>query len=172
MTVTKRLGGTAGVMMAFSAGVATLNLDMLWPIILPPLAPLVAAPWFDFLALPLAAASAGGVITAIGRGGVVAANLVFWLVFFATAEWRRIELMMPPGQGGPPDCIEATPFLRSLTFAGEPFQFQLHAAYVRDGRVMLWSYRDLGWFEIGPNTYRNLEFDECRDAIPTAEDRQ
>lgn len=149
---------------AFAAAVALINPGGLYPLALPPLAVAEFAPWGAFLRSPLIVAAVAAFVALLMRRSALVTNAVFWVVFFSAAEvWRGITMgaAMPASAS----CSETHSFLRSLTFARHEYQFDVHAAAIADGRVMLWSYRDMDFFEIGANTYRNLDFVKCRDAV-------
>ena len=149
----------------FAAAVALLNLSALWPLIVTPLAPLSFLRWWDFLAVPLAIGAVAALALLSVRRSAIAVNLAFWIAFVVSAEiWRTISLT-DPALAADALCAEQNSFIRSLTFAAEDFQTDVHAAYVMPDRVMLWSYAERAFREVGPGIVRNLDFTKCREAV-------
>lgn len=150
---------------AFAAAVSLLNFGTLWPLLVTPLAPLSFERWLPFLVVPLGIAAALALITFLIRRNVILINVVFWLGFFGAAEAWSMVKKFHSTWGKQNYCYEESSFLHSLTFANHAYQFDIHAAYILPDRVMLWSYADMDYFEVGPNIYRNLDFAECRSAV-------
>lgn len=150
---------------AGAAIVSVLNPSLLWPLTVPPLAPLAFYRWLPFLWVPLCAGLAAASLSLLLRRSIILANIAFWGVFFLSAELWRAHLM----SAALPEnaiCAERHSFIRSLTFGGNvPLQFDVHAAAVLDGGVRVWSYRAMTFFEIGPGIYGNLDFSQCREAV-------
>jgi len=150
---------------AFAAAISLLNFSGLWPLIVTPLAPLAFERWLPFLAVPLCVAAVAALAALAVKRSAILVNIVFWLAFFGAAEgWRVLKMadfVVPENSV----CSEQNSFVHSLTFAYQPYQFDVHAAFILRDRVMLWSYAEMDYFEIGPNTYRNLNFAECHDAV-------
>lgn len=149
---------------AFAAAVALLNIGTLWPLILTPLALVSFTTWIDFLLGPLGVGVLAALLAWQARQKVIAMNFAFWFAFFASAEALRSRMMAEalPAQA---ICTETHSFVRSLTFAGDAFQFDVHAAAVVGDTVKVWSYREMDFFDIPPTLYRNLDFTACRDAV-------
>jgi len=150
---------------AFASVVALLNLTALWPLIVTPLALMSFGKWMGFLAVPFGCAVAAAVLAFAIRRHVVLVNLVFWLAFFTSAEvWRKLS-MVDTNLAESAVCFEQHGFFRSLTFAGHEYQFDVHAAYVMEDRVMLWSYAETAYWEAPREAYRNLDFAACRHHV-------
>lgn len=154
---------------AFAALISLVNLSALWGLAVLPLL-IVALPyfmtWSDFLIGPLGVGILAALLTWQARRSVVAVNIAFWFAFIASADAWRSRLMaeaVPEGAA----CVETHSFLRSLTFADEEYQFDVHAAVVIGAEVKVWSYRELDFFELPWTIYRNLDFTDCRDSVQT-----
>ena len=141
-----------------------VNPGGLWPLVVPPVAPLVFWPWIDFLWLPVLVAAIVGLSVSFMLGRQVVAAIVFWIVLLAGMEMRQrgaVAAALPSDA----TCVERHGVLHSLTFARQTYQFDVHAAFVAPDRVGLWSYRDMDFFTVGPGTLQNLDFGACGEAV-------
>lgn len=153
---------------AFAAAVSLLNIGTLWPLIVTPLALVSFTKWMGFLAVPLGCAAVAALLALLIRRNAILVNVVFWLAFFAAAEVSRSLAMGTAGLAYHKlsRCIEEHRFIRSLTFAADEYQFDVHAAAVTvDDRVMLWSYSEMDYWEAPRAAYENLDFTDCRETV-------
>ena len=153
--------------------VSFYNFSFLSGLIIPIIWPFLGNSYLQFLPfalLPLVGALVAMVIAMVGLrlvkarpllGAVVLVNLAFLAAFVGVAELQRAQLMDRAIAEANPDCFKTRSFGSSLASAGNEFGSNPHAVYRKDGRFFVWSYRDLGFFEIPETISRNLNLGQC-----------
>lgn len=126
--------------------------------------------FLDFLFLPIGLAAAMAAIFIVrrarGRSTIVTtvlANAIFLATLLLAAEGWRYIAMHRALAAAEPDCWYVRPFITSIAIGGREFNHASHALYRKGDQIFVWSYRDVGFFEVPETTYRNLDnVDDCR----------
>jgi hypothetical protein len=160
----------------FWLAVSSWNFGLLGGLLLLPVLPLSPAVldyygrFLDFLFLPIGLAAAVAVVFIARRGRgrstivtTALANAIFLATLLLAAEGWRYVVMHRALAAAEPDCWYARSFVSSIALGGKEFNTSSHALYRKANRVFVWSYRDIGFFEVPETTYRNLgNVDDCQ----------
>jgi hypothetical protein len=81
-------------------------------------------------------------------------NFLFLVFFLLSANYYKNILILDRLQKYNVNYAYVNSFLYSVYIASEEYQFNSHAAFYKDGKLYLWSYRDLDFY-ICPESAKN-----------------
>lgn len=73
-------------------------------------------------------------------------NGLFLIIFLLSTDIYKNILIKKEAKKYNIKFVYTRPFYQSIAFAGEEYQFNSHAGFIKDGKLYFWSYRDRNFY--------------------------